>query len=138
MILDRSLEDRWPYFAHKNTIRLNTLQRLADGGFFKNNRQMIVEWYWPCIHRFCQVLRSMTDLEKLRLLKWELKLTEDLPKLFRSCPKLTELHLKLVESRKLEMSECLKNKLRPGFQRLRLVELDWEIDSWPVIQEMFT
>jgi hypothetical protein len=79
----------------------------------------------------------MTELEKLNVFDWNLRLTEDVPKLFRSCPKLTELRMKLA-SQKVEMNEGLKNELRSGFQRLRLFELNWCIDSWPLIQEMFT
>jgi hypothetical protein len=80
----------------------------------------------------------MNNLEKLELLNLELTLTKNVPQLFRSCPKLTEMRLKLAETQKLEMGEELENELRLGFQRLRRLELDWDIDSWPVVQEMFT
>ena len=95
VILNRSLKDRWPYYELTDKKRLTILKRLAAGGFFKNNRQMIVEGSWsrPSIHRFYQVVRSMADLEKLSLLNWKLRLTQDVPKLFQSCPKLSELHL---------------------------------------------
>jgi hypothetical protein len=163
MIFDRSLKDRTCHYVPLYESHMITLERLADGGFFKNNRQMIVDFCWPSLPRFFRVIRSMTNLEKIDLLHWGLSLTEDLPQLFRSCPKLTELRLKLVESYKTEMREelknelkltelrlklvesfksemCeeLKNELRPGFERLRLFELKWEIDSWPAIQEIFT
>jgi hypothetical protein len=114
------------------------LERLADGGYFQNNREVIVNWCWPSVPRFSRFLHPMTKLEKLSLLKWDLTLTEDVPQLFRSCPTLTELHLRLFESQKVEMNEELKNELRSGFQRLQLLELHWFIDSWPLIQEMFT
>ena len=115
-----------------------TLDRLEAGGFLKNNRQMIVVDYWPSFQRLCRVLRSMTDLETLSLLEWKLSLTQGLPQLLRSCPKLTELRLKLVESQKLKMNEEFKNKLRSGFQRIRLLDLYWGIESGPVIQEILT
>jgi hypothetical protein len=114
------------------------LKRLANGGYFQNNRQVILNSKWPSIPRFLQVIHSMTNLENLRLLEWDLTLTEDLARLFQSCPKLTELHMKLVKSQMLEMGEGLKNELRSGFQRLRLLELQWETYSWAVILEMFT
>jgi hypothetical protein len=112
------------------------LERLADGGYLKNSRRMNAQWH--SIPPLFRVIRSMNNLESLRLFMCELTLTEDVPQLFRSCPKLTELRVRLVESQKLEMNEDLKNELRSGFQRLRLVELHWDIDSWPLIQEMFT
>jgi hypothetical protein len=140
VILDRSLKDRWPYYELTDKKRLAILKRLAAGGFLKNNRQMIVEGSWssPCIPRFYQVLCFMADLEKLSLLNWKLRLTQDVPKLFQSCPKLTELRLSLAETKKLRMDESLENKLRSGFQRIRLLELHWGIYAWPVIQELFT
>jgi hypothetical protein len=79
----------------------------------------------------------MTNLEKLNIFHWKVTLT-DVPQLFRSCPKLTDLRLRLVESQKLKIDEELKNELRSGFQRIRLLELKWEIYSWPVILEIFT
>jgi hypothetical protein len=138
MILDRSLEDRWSYYNLEGESRLITLERLAAGGFFKNNRQMIMTWHWLSVPRLFRVVRSMTDLETLNLSNWKLTLTEDVPKLFRSCPKLTELHLTLLESPELEMNEDLKSELRSGFQRLKIFELKCDIESWPVIQEIFT
>ena len=133
--INRSLKDG-RYYCHPEDE--NSVITLADRGYFQNNRQMIASSWWPSIRRLFQAIRSMTRLEKLSLLKCSLTLAEDLPLLFRSCPKLTELRLKLVESQKLEMGEELKNGLRSGFQRLRLFELHWGIHSWPVIQEMFT
>ena len=44
---------------------------------------------------------------------------EDIASLLQSCPKLTELQLKLSEGQELEISEELKNELRPGCQQLR-------------------
>ncbi len=80
----------------------------------------------------------MTHLGKLNLLDWHLTLAKGVPKLFQSCPTLIELRLRIVKSQELEMNEELKNELRPGFQRLRLLELKWHIDSWPVLQEIMT
>ena len=138
MILDRSLKDRFFYFGSKYKSHMITLDRLEAGGFLKNNRQMIVVDYWPSFQRLCRVLRSMTDLETLSLLEWKLSLTQGLPQLLRSCPKLTELRLKLVENRYVEMDVDLENELRPGFQRIRLLDLYWDIESGPVIQEILT
>ena len=138
MILDRSLTDRWYYFEHKPDSSLVALERLADGGYLKNNRQMKVIFYWPCFPRLCRIIRSTTHLETLSLLKWKLTLTQDLPQLLRSCPNLTELRMNLAERQKVEMGEELKNELRPCFQRLKIFELKWDINSWPIIQEMFT
>ena len=138
MILDRSLKYSFFYFGSKYKSHMITLDRLAAGGFLKNNRQMIVENYWPSFQRLCRVLRSMTDLETLSLLEWKLSLTQGLPQLLRSCPKLTELRLKLVENKYVEMDVDLESELRPGFQRIRLLDLYWGIDSGPVIQEILT
>ncbi len=138
--MDRSFIDRSSYHELKDESRLIILDRLADGGYFQNNRQLILSSWWSSISRLFQVISYMTHLEKISLLHWKLKLTltEDLLQMFRSCPKLTELHLQLVERRKLEMGEELKNELRSGFQRLQLFELHWYIDSWPAIQEILS
>ena len=138
MILDRSLKDRTYYYKQKRENRLITIERLVEGGFFQNNRQMIVSLHWPSLPRLLPVLHSMNNLEKLSLLEWKLTLTQDVPQLLRSCPNLTELRIKLVERQKVEIGEELENELRPRFERLRLFELEWDMDSWLVIQEMFT
>ena len=116
---------------------LSILKRLADGGFLKNNRQWILDVGWSRGPWMFQVIRSMNNLEKLSLLECKLTLT-DVSQLFRSCPKLTELHLSLFGRQNSEMGEELRNVLRPGFQRISLFQLVWEIDSWPVLQVMFT
>ena len=139
--MDRSLEDGTSFSTSAPLIcnsRLIALERLVNGGYFRNNRQLIVNFWWPFNSQLFRVIRFMTNLEKLNLLDWHLTLAKGVPKLFRSCPKLTELRLKLLESKKLEMNEKLKNELRSGFQRLRLLELKWHIDSWPVLQEIMT
>ena len=138
MILDRSLKYRFFYFGSKYKSHMITLDRLAAGGFLKNNRQMIVVDYWPSFQRLCRVLRSMTDLETLSLLEWKLSLTQGLPQLLRSCPKLTELRIRLFYNQRFKMNEVLKNELRSGFQRLKIFELNWDFESWPAIQELFT
>jgi hypothetical protein len=116
---------------------LSILKRLADGGFMKNNRQWIVCCGWSRGPWLFQVIRSMNNLEKLSLLECKLKLT-DVQQLFRSCPKLVELHLMLLENDKLEMNEGLKDDLRSGFQRIRLFDLENCIESWPTILEILT
>jgi hypothetical protein len=80
----------------------------------------------------------MADLETLSLLEWKLTLTQDVPQLLRSCPNLTELRLNLAEKQKVEMNEEIKNEFRPGFQRLKICELTLDMNSCPIIQEMFT
>ena len=144
MFLDRSLKDRIFYDGEKHEHRLITLERLADGGYFENTRKVIMDSWWPSIPRFFRVICSMTSLEKLGLMSWKLLLTEkDLAKLFLSCPRLTELHLSLSDSirfdrQMLEANEELENELRSGFERLKLFELQCHVDSWPVIQTIFT
>ena len=129
--LDRSLDDRCGFCEQKPYSEL--LERLSNGGLLKNNRQMVVKMQWPSNRQLFRVIGSMNNLETLSLFEWNLTLTEDVPELFRSCPKLTRLRLKLVESQKLKMNEELKNKLRSGFQRLKIFELKWDINSWPLI-----
>jgi hypothetical protein len=134
--LDRSFEDCSSQLEYES--RLIILKRLVNRGLLKNNRQMILNYICPSIPWIFRVISCMANLEKLSLLKWEPKLAEYLPQLFRSCPKLTDLHLRLVESQKLEMGESLKNELRSGFQRLKIFELGWGINSWPAIREILT
>lgn len=109
-------------------------KQLVVGGFLENNRQLVAS-YIPCddIPRLLRDTCSMTKLQKLNLLKCDLKL-EQLSRVFRSCPELTELHCGLGDSEQLEMDGHLINMLRQGFQRLRRIY----DNSWPVIQEMFT
>jgi hypothetical protein len=111
------------------------LKRLADGGFLVNNRQWIVSVGWSREPWLFDVIPSMKNLEKLNLLGCNLTL-KDVPQLFRSCPKLTDLHLRLIDCQQLQMDEGLKKLLRPGFQRLRLLELGWGIEF--EVQEIFT
>ena len=113
---------------------LKIFKQLVDGGFLENNRHLVAS-YIPC-DDIPQLLRdtcSMTKLQKLNLLQCDLKL-EQLLRVFRSCPELTELHCELPVSEKLEMDGNLINVLRQGFQRLRRTYGN----SWPVIQDMLT
>ncbi len=82
---------------------------------------------------------SMNNLEILEIFNYELAL-DDLALLFLSFPQLIELQLKPFSCNKLGWDQDLKNRLRPGFQRLRLLKLHCYIyqDYWPVIQEIFT
>ena len=134
--MDRSLDDRCGFCEQKPYSEL--LERLSNGGLLKNNRQMVVKWQWPSNRQLFRVIGSMNNLETLSLLEWKLSLTQGLPQLLRSCPKLTELRLKLVENQYVEMDVDLENELRPGFQRIRLLDLYWDIESGPVIQEILT
>jgi hypothetical protein len=140
MILVRSLEcrDINDLKDDKGESLLIIMERLVDGGYFQNNRQMIVKFTWTFIARLFRVICSMTHLEKLNLLECRLTVTENLAPVFRSCPKLAELHLSLFESHILKINEDLKNELRPAFQRLRLFELDSSIFSFPLIKEILT
>jgi len=143
MILDRSFIDQSPNNELNDGSHLRTLERLedgkyfrhlVDGGYFQNNRQMILKSWGLSIPCLFQVISSMTRLEKLNLLDWKLKLTKDFLQMFRSCPNLTELRLKLFDNKELEMDE----ELRSCFQRLRIFELHWLTISWPVLQEILT
>ena len=44
----------------------------------------------------------------------------------------------LFDNQKVGKGEELKNELRPGFQRLRRFEFDWDMNSGQVVQEIFT
>jgi hypothetical protein len=124
--------------AKKSLLKI--LERLVDGGYLKNNRHLVVKFNWSCSSRFIRDICSMKNLEKLSLWDCELAL-EQLAQLFWSCPKLVELSLKPFLCTRLGMDKKLKNHLRPGFQKLRRLELnDCRIymNSWPVIQEMLT
>jgi hypothetical protein len=137
MIFNRSLMiGRTADYATMKSL-LTNLEQLAEEGFFKNNRQLVVRFRsdWPLSPPLFGIIRPMINLEILKL-DCQLKI-EQVAQLFQSCPKLTELHLRLDAC---EMDADLKNQLRPGFQRHRLVELEWYMDNnmWSVIQEMCT
>jgi hypothetical protein len=113
---------------------------LAKNGCLNNNCALNTSYalrsYIPC---FLGNICLMSKLETLNFWGCEIKVEEVVP-LFRSCPKLVELYLRLNVSEKLKMDERLKNELGRGFQRLRLFELLCHIENsmWPVIQEMLT
>ena len=138
MIFNRSLMIvRTADYAITKSL-LTSLEQLAEEGFFKNNRQLVVRFRsdWPLSPPLFGIIRPMINLEILKL--WDCELTlEQVAQLFQSCPKLIELHLKLSTC---EMDEDLKDQLRPGIQRLQIFELEWYIDikRWSVIQEMCT
>jgi hypothetical protein len=133
--MNSSLKDESMNCYIEDESHLITLEWLVQREYLQNNR--LSSW-WPSIPRLFWALNFMKNLEKLSLLEWKLRLTDLPPFPFRSCPKLTELHLRLFQSQELEMNEELKNVLRSGFQRLQLLELNWDINSWLVLQKIFT
>ncbi len=143
-MFDRSLKNNPIYHEPIPESLLTILKRLADGGYIKNNRQWIMSVGWSRGPWLFPVIRSMNNLEKLHLFECNLTLTEDLPQLFQSCPQLKDLRIRLFDPNRVEcerlkqMNEHPKNELRSGFQRLRLLKFYWGIDSWSVIQEIFT
>jgi len=118
----------------------NTLQRLAVEGYLNNNQQFgEFNSNLSLISSFViKAICSMKNLEKL-ILRNDLTL-EDLALVFQSCSKVIELNITAFEFEMDKMVEDLKNQLRPGFQRLRRLDLECFIDnvSWPGFQEMFT
>ena len=115
--MDRSLEDGTSHRDLEDESSLIILERLADGGYFQNNRRMFMKFDSPFITRLIRVIRSMKNLEKLHLLQCNLSLTEDLPQFFRSCPKLTDLRVRLSDPKRVDrkrfnrMNENRKNEL---------------------------
>ena len=152
MILDRSLVDRALLNEIKYHSHLITLERLLDGQYFQNNRKFITNSWGPYDDLLNRFICSMTKLEKLTFVDWELTpdpphsfwelREEDFARVFQSCHKLTELRTLLFHShvfdQKLEMGEELENEFRSGFQRLRFFELVLAISSWPTILKIFT
>ena len=96
--------------------------------------KIIVRWSWNCIGSIDSSFIS--ELEKVNWLTCPLKLTEEVPQLFRAYPKLTELRMDLLNNSKLKMNDELENEVRAGFQRLKLFELKWSIHSWPKFQKI--
>jgi hypothetical protein len=115
------------------------LERLEKNGFLKNNRSLVVLVDLPASLQFVQNICFMKNLEKLVLFERYLTL-EDIALLFGSCHKLTEIRLNPFDCDQWEMDEKLKNQLRPGFQRLKIFELDCDLHpfSWPVLQEILS
>ena len=129
MTFDRSLEVTF------DTV-FNLLNRLIDGGFFNNNRQLFVSNWFSSSRLTFKLVCSMKNLETLNSLDLNCATLEDLQCLFRSCPKLTNLHYTLPARQ--ELNEDLKNELRSGFQRLGHLSIDCRMDnnSFLVIREM--
>ena len=75
----------------------------------------------------------MKNLEQLDL-HCDLTL-EDLALVFQSCSKLVVLDIYIHQ---FEMGEVVIDQLKPGFQRLRRLNLECAIVSWAGIQEMLT
>jgi hypothetical protein len=141
MFFDRSLSINRPVDNAAKKSLLVILQQLIEGGFLKNVCQLVARFDWPH-SQFVEALCSMNNLRKLNASDCDLIL-EQLPHVFRNCPKLTDLHYyskipSLFESQTLNINEGVKNELRLGFQRLRFLELVYCIESWPEIREIFT
>jgi hypothetical protein len=116
---------------------LKILEHLAVEGYLQNNQQLKhVLHDFSHIPMFFEVICSMKNLEKL---DFNYKMTlEDLARVFQSCSKLVKLRIATYGCETLEVAEHLKDQLRPGFQKLRCLNLVCLIDddSWPVIQKM--
>ena len=113
MIFGRSL--KIGYSSHQvneaPTKCCEIFERLVEEGVLKNNRELFVSCNsWPHIPRLLGNICSMKKLDTLKLVDCEITL-EQLLTLFRSCPELVELSLELDAKQKLEMDNCLKNKL---------------------------
>jgi hypothetical protein len=93
----------------------------------ENSHQLVASYIrYDDIPQLLQDTCSMEKLQNLNLLNCDLKL-EQLPRVFRPCTELTELHCELGASEKLEMDGQLIKELRRGFQRLRHFVLDCQI-----------
>jgi hypothetical protein len=89
---------------------------------------------------FVKVICSLKNLKKLDLYCECERTLEDLARVFQSCSKLTELNTSAFGCKMDEMTEDLIDKLRPGFQRLRRLDILCSInnDSWLGFQKMLT
>ena len=139
MIFGRSLK----FFDHNEALQskcYEIFKRLVDDGVLKNNLEMSVTCYsWSHIPQLLENICSMKKLHTLELSNCEITL-EQLSTLFRSCPDLVELSMELDVEQKLEMDDNLKNDLRRGFQKLKILIFYGHIDndSWPAIKEIVT
>jgi len=108
-------------------------------GLLRNNRSLIVIEPIPRSPMFVRSICSMSNLEELEICDCEL-IFDDLALLFKSCPQLIKLRLDRFKCNQLDLDQDTKNRLRPGFKKLRFFWLECYIneDSWSVIQEIFT
>jgi hypothetical protein len=110
---------------------LKILELLVDEGFLKNNCEMVMppaDWIAPFQgrplgHRYLQVIYSMTNLEKLDIMEYDVTFA-DLANLFQSCPNIINLHLKLVrhDSDSDSEEDLSQTQLRLGFKKLQHLE----------------
>jgi hypothetical protein len=114
------------------------LERMAEKGYFQNTQQFeetqsyLSENSWSV-----KIICSMKNLEKLTSGADHLT-PGDFALVFQSCTKLIELDINAFEFEMNEMGKDLVDQLRPGFQRLRRLELTCSMVSWAKIQEMLT
>ena len=119
----------------------NILERLAGEGYLQNTQKFTeLESYFLHISPFVKVICSLKNLKKLDLYCECERTLEDLARVFQSCSKLTELNTSAFGCKMDEMTEDLIDKLRPGFQRLRRLDILCSInnDSWLGFQKMLT
>jgi glutaredoxin-related protein len=114
------------------------LERLAENGYLQNTRQFEgARADLSNISSFVKIICSMNNLEKLISLTDHLTL-RDLALVFQSCSKLAELHIPTLKFEFDKMDGVLIDHLRPGFKRLRCLELECSMVLWAGIQEMLT
>ena len=116
------------------------LKRLADEGYLQNTCRLDMRGTCQKIDSWIvELICLMKNLETLHLLDYELS-PAVLAQVFQSCSKITRLHIMADNDEMPNMDECLKNQLRPDFQRLQYLHFECYIDedSWLVLQEMLT
>jgi hypothetical protein len=114
------------------------VERLAEKGYFQNTRQFIgFESDLSNISSFVKIICSMKNLEKLTS-NADHQTLGDLALVFQSCSKLIELDISTYKFELDKMDGALIDQLRPGFQRLRCLDLYCSMVSWSGIQEMLT
>jgi hypothetical protein len=114
------------------------LERLAEKGYFQNTQQFEgFESDFSNISSFVKIICSMKSLEKLTSLTDHLTLG-DLALVFQSCSKLITIHIPTLKFEFDKMDGALIDQLRPGFQRLRCLDLECSMVLWAGIQEMLT
>jgi hypothetical protein len=111
MNLYRSLEFNRP----PDESFLMILEWLAREGYLQNNRRLDVQLHWSRSSRFVELICSMKNLEKLDMCGYDLT-PEVLAHVFRSCFKLTELHIGTKKCETLDMDEHLKKSTKTRFQ----------------------